>query len=274
MENEKRRYKTITEAPVIVITGASSGIGAAAARLFARQGYRVVLAARRLERLQSLAGEIQPAGGPALPVQVDLGRLEDIQRMTAITLEHFGQIDILFNNAGFGRLGFLETLDPLEALQGQIQVDLLGLMWATQSVLPTMIARRSGLIINMGSLAALVAPPTYSVYAAVKFGVRGFSEALRREVGMYGIGVSLICPGGVETEFAESAGVQRKSGTTTPGWLKLSAQQVAQAVLQTARRPRRIVILPPAMRLAVWLNALFPGLVDRAVQKGFVERER
>jgi NADP-dependent 3-hydroxy acid dehydrogenase YdfG len=112
--------------PVILITGASSGIGAATARLFARHGYRLVLAARRMERLQSLADEIHAQGGQALPVRADVSRLEDIHCLVDTTLQEYGQIDILFNNAGFGRLNWLESLEPHQDIQAQIEVNLLG----------------------------------------------------------------------------------------------------------------------------------------------------
>jgi hypothetical protein len=262
------------EQPVILITGASAGIGAAVARRFAQAGYRLVLAARRMDRLDALAQEIRLQGGEALPIAADLSRLEDIQRLAQSALAGAGQIDILFNNAGFGRLDWLEKLTPLEDVQGQIQVDLLGLIWMTQAVLPHMIERRSGHIINMASLASWVAPPTYSVYAAAKFGVRGFSESLRREVSVYGIRVSGIYPGAVDTEFGTQARIRRKTGITTPDRLRLSAEDVAQAVLRLAQRPRRTVILPGYMRFAVALNALFPAWVDWAIRKRFVEIER
>jgi short-subunit dehydrogenase len=261
-------------APVILITGASSGIGAATARQFARQGYRVVLAARRFDRLEALAEEICQAGGQALPVQADLARLEDIQALAQAALAAYGQIDVLFNNAGFGRLGWLEGLDAQEDIQAVLQVNLVGLVQMTQAVLPHMIARRSGHIINMASVAAYIATPTYSVYAASKFGVRGFSEALRREVGVYGIRVSLISPGGTETEFAGKAGIRRKTGIRTPPFLRLEADDVAQAVLKLATHPRRNLLQPWPMQLAVWANMLIPGLLDWVIRKRFVGPER
>lgn len=260
--------------PVILITGASSGIGAAVAWRFARAGYRLVLVARRLDRLEALAQEIRSQGSWALPLAADLSRLDDIQSLAHSAIQHAGQIDILFNNAGFGRLGWLEDLDPIEGVESQVQVDLVGLIWMTQALLPHMIARRSGHIINMASLAAYIAPPTYSVYSAAKFGVRGFTEALRREVSVYGVRVSGIYPGAVDTDFGTQARFQRKTGITTPERLRLDVDTVAQAVLRLAQRPRRTVILPGVMRWVVALNTLFPGLVDWAVRKRFVELER
>lgn len=261
-------------APVLIVTGASSGIGAAAARLFASHGYRVVLAARRLERLQSLAQEIRAAGGQALAVDVDVRRYDQIEAMTQRTLDAYGQIDLLFNNAGLGRLDWLENLDPQAEIELQLEANLLGLIWTTRAVLPHMIARRQGHIINMSSVAGLLATPTYSVYAASKFGVRGFSEALRREVGVFGIHVSGIYPGGVVTEFTEKAGIHRKTGVSTPPWLVLSAEDVAQSVWWLAHHPRRTLVVPWPLRLAVAANRWLPGLVDWVIERRFVAKER
>ncbi|MEA3440530.1 MAG: SDR family oxidoreductase [Chloroflexota bacterium] len=263
-----------TDSPVIIVTGASSGIGAATARRFAREGYRVVLAARRDERLKTLEEEIISHGGIALPVVTDMTKLDEIQNLVQQTIETFGQINLLFNNAGFGRMGWLEELDPVEDIEAQLHTNLLGMIQMTQSVLPYMIEHQEGHIINMASMAGLVGTPTYTIYAASKFGVRGFSEALRREVGVYGISVSVIYPGGAATEFSKKARIHRRTGTTTPPWLRLNAEDVAEAVLSLARRPRRSLITPWSMRIIVWANAWFPGLLDWAVEKWFVVKEK
>jgi len=217
----------MSKSSVILITGASSGIGSATAWLFAKEGYRVVLVARRENRLEDLADRICLGGGQAIAVRTDVKNLEDINNLVQTALAVFGRIDILFNNAGFGRIDWLEGLAPGDDIQSQIQVNLTGLILLTQAVLPHMIERRSGHIINMSSVAGLLAMPTYSVYAASKFAVRGFSEALRREVAVYGINVSAIYPGAVDTEFEERAHIQRKTGTRTPKALRLSADDVA-----------------------------------------------
>lgn len=262
------------QAPVLLVTGASSGIGAATAQLFGRRGYRLALVARRMERLQALADEIAAGGGEALPVRADLSRLEDIQAAVGATLEHFGQIDVLFNNAGFGRLSWLENLDPIEDVQEQIDVNLTGLIQTTQAVLPHMIARHSGHIINMSSVAGWMATPTYSVYAASKFGIRGFTEALRREVGVYGVRVSGIYPGGTRTEFAQQARIERKTQKTTPAFLRLEAEEVARGVWSLVQRPRRALVMPWLFWMAIWVNRVFPALMDWAVEARFVRPER
>jgi NADP-dependent 3-hydroxy acid dehydrogenase YdfG len=264
----------LNQSPVILITGASSGIGAAVARLFCQRGWRAVLAARRTDRLQELLREIQAGGGEALSAPTDVTEVVQLQHLVNTALDRFGRIDLLFNNAGFGRLDWLEKLDLQEDIAAQIAVNLTACTQLTALVLPHMIARRSGTIINMSSLAGWIGTPTYSVYAASKFGLRGFTEALRREVGVFGVKVCGIYPGGVDTEFAEKAHIRRRSGLTTPGWLRLEADDVARAVWSLALRPRRALILPRLMAFAVWTNSLFPGLYDWISERGFVRRER
>jgi NADP-dependent 3-hydroxy acid dehydrogenase YdfG len=264
----------LSQPPVILITGASSGIGAAVARLFCRRGWRAVLAARRTGRLEELVREIKAVGGEAISVPTDVAEVDQLKGLVQAALDRFGSIDILFNNAGFGRLDWLEKLDLHDGIASQVGVNLIAPIELTGLVLPHMIARRRGIIINMSSLAGWVATPTYSVYAASKFGMRGFTEALRREVGIYGVKVCGIYPGGVDTEFAEKAHIRRRSGLTTPGWLRLDADAVARAVWSLAQRPRRTLILPRIMTLAIWANSLFPGLLDKISERSFVRRER
>jgi short-subunit dehydrogenase len=264
----------MSSSPVILITGASSGIGEATARLFGSQGYRVVLAARRKERIDLLADEIKSKGSEVLAIPTDIAHYDQIKNLVAGSLDHFGEIDILLNNAGLGRLAWLEKLNPKNDIDFQIQVNLTGLIQMTQAVLPHMIARQQGHIINMGSIAGLIATPTYSVYAATKYGLRGFTEALRREVSIHGIDVTGVYPGGVATQFGEKAGIRRKTKISTPRYLKLTADDVAQSVLRVVRKPCRAVIIPGLMRPAVWLSVIFPGIVDKIIESRFTKRER
>jgi short-subunit dehydrogenase len=261
---------------VVIVTGASSGIGEATARQFGREGAKVVLAARRLDRLEELAREIRAfgAGAETLVVQADLSKLEDIQSLINQTLETFGRIDVLVNNAGFGRLDWLENLDPKKDIEAQFDVNVLGVVLTTRQALPVMIEQRSGHIINMCSMASLIATPTYTIYAASKHAVHGFSEALRREVKPWGIEVSMIYPGGVKTEFAEHARGKRKTRTTTPKFLLLSAEDVGNTVVQLVRRPRAMRIIPWMWSLTALLNKLFPSIVDYTTINKFTIPER
>lgn len=248
---------------VVLITGASSGFGKDAAHLFAQEGANVILAARRLDRLQMLANEIHKAGGDAFAVPVDVSRRAEIDLMVRTVIEIYGRVDILFNNAGFGGLDWLERLEPVRDIETQIQVNLTGLIHVTQAVLPYMLARCSGHIINMSSIAGWLAAPSYSVYAATKYGVRGFTTALRREVAPFGIEVSGIYPGPAHTGFGWDRG--GKKGRRRPKWFNLffiPAEDVSHRVLQLAKHPRRTVIIPWWFGLIAWGENHFPGIAD------------
>jgi len=260
--------------PVLVVTGASSGIGAATAELFGRRGYRVVLAARRVERLEALAREIAARGGEALPVATDVTQLHEIRNLVDVVVGRFGQIDVLFNNAGLGRSRLLEDSDPEKEIELQLRVNLSGLIQTTRAVLPHMIERRRGHIINMSSIAGLVGTPAFSVYSATKSSLHGFGESLRREVKRYGIFVSTIYAGAVDTEFAQHSGITGKVAVSTPRSLRPTAEDVARTVLRVVDRPRRVVVIPGPMRFLVWTNRLFPGLVDWFVERRLNGAER
>lgn len=261
---------------VVIVTGASSGIGEATAREFSKEGSKVVVAARRVDRLEALAKEVaaMETGAEALVVQADLSKLEDIQSLITKTLERFGRIDVLVNNAGFGRLDWLENLDPVKDIQSQFDVNVLGVIQTTRQALPVMIKQRSGHIINMCSMAGLVATPTYTIYAACKHAVHGFSEALRREVKPWGIDVSMIYPGGVTTEFGSHAGIKRKTAATTPRFLLLTAAQVGREVVNLVHRPRAMRIIPWLWTFTVWMNRNLNSFVDYTTINRFTIPER
>ncbi|MEO7841781.1 MAG: SDR family NAD(P)-dependent oxidoreductase [Anaerolineales bacterium] len=144
----------------------------------------------------------------------------------------------------------------------------------TRQALPIMIKQRSGHVINMCSMAGLVATPTYTIYAACKHAVHGFSEALRREVKPWGIDVSMIYPGGVTTEFGAHAGIKRKTNATTPRFMLLTAEQVGQTVVKLVRSPRAMWIIPPLWSFTVWMNRNLNGLVDYTTINRFTIPER
>lgn len=248
---------------VVLITGASSGFGEDSARLFAAEGCKVVLAARRLERLQAQVEKIQRDGGEAIAVPVDVAERDEIELMAQSAFELYGQIDVLVNNAGFGRLDWLENLDPDRDIETQIAVNLLGLIQVTRAVLPHMLKRRSGHIINMSSIAGLIPAPLYTIYSATKFGVRGFNDALRREVAPFGIRVSCIYPGPAVTEFGQHAGSNpaRKS-LSRYNRASMTSEYVARRIVGLAKHPRRTVIIPWWYRPLVGMETILPGGVD------------
>jgi NADP-dependent 3-hydroxy acid dehydrogenase YdfG len=259
---------------VVLITGASSGFGADAARLFGREGCTVVLAARRMDRLTALAEQIRAEGGQAFAVALDVTEQSQIDDAVQTVLDTFGRIDILFNNAGFGRLDWLETLEPAADIDSQIDVNLHGLIQVTRAVLPSMLARRSGHIINNSSVAGLIAAPMYSIYAATKYGVRGFTDALRREVAPLGIHVSGIYPGPAETEFSQHTRSDSavKKHVKAPGWIYMTSTYVARRTVGLAKHPRRTLVIPWWFRPVIAFDTVFPGLVDWFLMVALVKR--
>lgn len=248
---------------VVLITGASSGFGEEAARLFVKEGCRVVLAARRLDRLQTLAESLQAQGGEALAFPVDITNLAEVELMVQSALDLYGQIDILFNNAGIGRVDWFEKHTPERDIELLIQVNLIGLMQVTRAVLPHMLERRSGHIINMLSIAGLIAAPLISSYSASKTGARAFTDALRREVTPLGIRVSGIYPGPASTEFGRHTG-KNPAYNSLKKYIntRMSSQYVARRVVDVAKRPRRSLVIPWWFRILTTFETIFPAVVD------------
>lgn len=187
---------------VVVITGASSGIGEAAARLLASQGAHVVLGARRVDRLETLVAELNAAGQSAAFRAVDVTRRDDVQAFIGFAVERFGRVDVIVNNAGVMPLSKLEAL-KVEEWDRMIDVNIRGVLHGIAAGLPLMQRQRSGQFINIASIGAYAVSPTAAVYCATKFAVRAISEGLRQEVGG-DVRVTVISPGVTESELAES----------------------------------------------------------------------
>jgi len=247
---------------VVVVTGASSGIGEATARAFGRAGDRVVLVARRAALLERLANDISDA----LVIPADLTQVDDLARVVDRTQAKFGDVEVLVNNAGAGRYDWLEQLSE-DDIRTQIRLNLTAPILLTRAVLPMMLRRRSGVIINVGSVAGRIGAPTLSIYNATKFGLDGFTEALRREVGPQGISVCIIYPGPIAgTEFGQES--RRASvGVRTPAVLRRTVEQAAAAIVDLADHPRPRKVLPGIYGAAIGLNALAPSLVDAVVAR-------
>ncbi|HRJ59278.1 MAG TPA: SDR family NAD(P)-dependent oxidoreductase [Anaerolineales bacterium] len=251
------------ENKVVLITGASSGFGEDAAWLFAEEGCKVVLAARRIDRLRRLASKIQDAGGEAIAVPVDIVNADDVDNMVKATLDLYDRIDILFNNAGIGRVGWFEEHSVDRDINTLIQVNLVGMMQVTRMVLPHMIARREGHIINMISVAGLISPPLISSYSASKYGAKAFTDSLRREIAPFGIKVSGIYPGPASTEFGSHIGRNKAYQSIRNSLnIRMTSDYVAHCVLNVAKRPRRSLIIPWWFRIITTFDTLFPVVVD------------
>jgi NADP-dependent 3-hydroxy acid dehydrogenase YdfG len=184
---------------VVVVTGASSGIGEGAATAFARRGAKVVLAARRLDRLEELAGRIESAGGTAFAVRCDVTDHEQLDRLPSVVEEAYGPADVLVNNAGLPGGGDLIDLTH-EQIDRVVQVNLLGVLHGTRAFLPGMLRRGRGHVVNVASLAGRFAPPGAALYAATKHAVVAFTESLNYETESAGVRITCVNPGFVATE--------------------------------------------------------------------------
>src|SRR5215213_6790515 len=190
------------EGRVVIITGASAGIGEATARRLAREGARVVLAARRKDKLDALKREIVAEGGDATAVVADITSPGDRQRLVSEAVAAHGRIDALINNAGYGHRGPIELV-PIESIRQNFETNLFSLIALTQLVIPIMRGQGEGRIVNVSSVAGKIARPLSSVYDSTKHALEAVSDGLRGELAMFGIKVVIIEPGFITTEFSE-----------------------------------------------------------------------
>ncbi len=241
---------------VVLVTGASSGIGAATAREVARRGACVVLAARRVADLEEQAQALRATGAEVLAVPTDITDGAQVTRLVERAMETFGQIDVLVNNAGVGWYKLLVN-SPEDEIANIIDVNLLGTMLMTRAVLPGMLERRQGSIITVSSVAGRVA--VEPVYSATKYGVRGFALGLRRQLrilaGPRAISVCLVEPSAIRTaQTSDMTG-------PLPG-----PEVVANTIADLILRPRREAVVPRKQYAVVWLEQLLPGIADMAYQ--------
>jgi len=225
-----------------IVTGASSGIGAAAAHALAGAGCKVVLAARRRERLDELAGAIENSGGSAHVVACDLLDPQQATELAAEALGAYGQIDILVNNAGQMLLGPLAG-GNVDEWNRMVDLNLKALLWVSEPVMRHMQERGSGHIVNVSSVAGRVAGPRFAVYNATKFGVTGLSDAMRQELGPSGIRVTCVEPGAVRTELTDhiSHDETKEMIDEFLGSIEaLEPEDIAASILYAVSQPQRV----------------------------------
>jgi NADP-dependent 3-hydroxy acid dehydrogenase YdfG len=227
---------------VVIITGASSGLGEATARHLAKAGAKLVLAARRLERIEQLAAELTAAGGQAIAVKTDVTVREDLQALAAAAVEHFGRVDVLVNNAGTMPLAPINKL-KVDEWDYMIDVNIKGVLYGIAAALPHMQARKSGHIVNVSSVAGHKVRAGTAVYSATKRAVRVLTEGLRQEVKPWGIRTTIISPGAVATELPDSiteADVQ--AGVKAFYEIAIPAESFARAVVYALGQPEDVDI--------------------------------
>jgi short-subunit dehydrogenase len=262
----------VARRPVVVITGASSGIGRACAFAFAKRGYDLVLAARRLDRLSELAGQLHPLGAHAVPVQCDVTRPEEVARLREEVDEHFGYVNVLVNNAGVGLYGSLEATSD-EQLRQVFDVNVFGLQRVTRELLTLLRRQRDSQIINVSSVLGHRALPYRGGYAASKAAVNALTECLRLELKPQGVDVILVSPGFTATDFQSSRVNAEGFKAINPPLKAMSAEDVAQAIVHASRKGRRDTVLTLPGRVMAYGNRVSPRLVDLVAGR-LIEQQR
>ena len=242
-----------------VVTGASSGIGKQLALDLAREGAKLILLARRADRLVDVRTEIRAAGGEAEVFPCDVADLEAFRR-TAERILSGGAVDLLINNAGYGFTGALIGYRP-EEIERLTRTNYLGAVYGVLAFAPDMRKRRAGHIVNLASVAGLIAPPYLAAYSASKFAMVAMSRALRYELAPYGVGVTTVCPGVVDTPFFDTHPSLKVTGKYRKGPV-LSASQVSRKTIRAIRSNRAQVVLPASLAVMVILTKIIPGLLS------------
>ncbi len=253
--------------PVVIVTGASAGIGRATAARFAREGASLVLAARSRERLARLAERLeQRFGVETLVLRCDVRQRDEVEAMVEAAIASFGRVDVLVNSAGYGLYGRVEDT-PAEAFRDLLETNVLGTHHAIRAVLPHMRRQASGHIVNVGSVVGKRSWPYHGAYAASKFALTGLTQALRGELAASGVTVSLVLPASTDTDFFANAPTYSPEYVPAPLGPVQTPAQVARAIARSVQRPSPEVHLQPLMRVANTLGDLFPALTAWASER-------
>jgi short-subunit dehydrogenase len=251
---------------VVVITGGSSGIGRATAVRLGRDGAAVVLCARRADRLEAAAADVRAAGGEALGIVADVTRPDDIDRLIASAVRHFGPIDVMICNAGFGIAGAIDAISP-DQMQRLVDVNYMGTYHAIRAVLPQFRRRNRGHIIVVSSIVGKRGVPYMGAYAATKFAQTGLVECLRAEVAGSGVHVTAVFPVSTETEFFDVMSRETGKEVTRAHGPRQDAAVVADRIARALDHPVPEVFPHAWSRGLVWLNTAAPGICDRFVKR-------
>ncbi len=247
---------------VVLITGASAGIGAALARELAREGADLVLTARREDRLRDLAREIEATGRNAVIVCCDVTRDGDLERAVAVAIERYGRLDIAVANAGFGVAGPVDGLS-LDDYRRQLETNVFGVLRTLYASLPELRMARGQFVI-VGSVSGHVPTPSTSAYCMSKFAVRGFAESIHDELSASGVSVTLVSPGFVDSDIrrVDNHGqVHEDAPDPVPAWLRMPADQAAREIGRAIHRRRREVVVTGHGKALVLLYRYAPWLL-------------
>lgn len=250
---------------IVVITGASSGIGEASAAEFAKNGDTTVLVARRSGELDRVEKKLAGLDAQTLAIPCDISDYTQVRRMSESVLERFGRLDVLVNNAGFAVYGKVQE-QTIREIESQMKTNYMGMIHCTKSFLAHLLDRGSGHIVNVASVAGSVGLPGIAPYCASKFAMLGFSEGLKHELKGTGVGITVVSPIMVRTSFFDHPSFGKLAREPR---LSLSAGTVARAVLRAADSHRLEMIVPFPVRGAVWAKQTFPYLVNPLLGSSF-----
>jgi short-subunit dehydrogenase len=259
---------------VVLITGASMGIGEALARAFAHEGCKVVLSSRDPARLDAARGRVGTQER-TLAIACDVRNREEIDRLLGLTLHNFGRVDIWINNAGFGLQDSVAAMD-MRACRDMFDTNLFGAIECMQAVVPVMKRQGGGMIINVSSIAGHIPLPYMAAYSATKFAMNAIGKGARMELRASGVHVMTVCPGTIATSFSENVvkgkerfrvgGANRRHG--------ISADRVAAAVVKACGPEKRELIVPWQHHISVKFYQLFPWLVEWVMSRALGPAER
>ncbi len=261
------QYKYLQK-KVVIITGASSGIGAACAKEFSKKGALVVMGARSLDKIQAIENEIKQDGNEALAVKTDITNADDCKNLIDTAYKQYGRIDILVNNAGISMRALFEDLE-LDVIKKVMDVNFWGTVYCTKYALPHLLQSK-GSIVNVSSIAGFKGLPCRTGYAASKYAMHGFMETLRIENLKKGLHIMIIAPGFTASNIRKSAlgadgNAQGESPRNEEKMMK--PEKVAKIIIKGLIRKRRTIILTPIGRWSIFVNRFLPGFVDNVTYK-------
>lgn len=252
----------------MIVTGASEGIGAALARTLAKKGTRLALAARSISKLEGVAAECKDLGAEALAVRTDVGDEDACRDLIETTVEHYGQLDALINNAGVSMSTSFESLENLRILETLMRVNYLGAAYCTYHALPHL-RRSRGMVVAVSSLQGKTGFPRSTGYAASKHAVQGFFDSLRME--LTDVGVLVVSPGAVDTEIharkLDPRGDVSVSGQDFRRKKQMSPEECARRIVDAMEARKRELVLTAGGKLAVALKPFAPGFVDTQIAR-------
>ena len=250
---------------VVLITGASSGIGKQTAIEFAKLGLSIILVARRRNKLEQVENELKQFNVNTLVCACDVSKKDQVERMSKIVLKKFNSIDILVNNAGFAIYGSVYDLS-INDIESQMETNYFGMIYCTKNFLPLMLEKKSGHIVNVASVAASFGLPGIASYCASKFAMLGFSEGLKHELNGTGVGITVVSPIMVKTNFFDHSSFEKMPKYSPTS---LNAKTVAKAIVKASNSSRLEIITPSIVRIAVWLKHTFPYFINPILGKSF-----